>query len=100
MSCNEIDISMSTWLTGNGEQYKVLRLSRFGNQYSIWLQNYKLNDNPCSAYDAYYVEDGDAILHEIFLTLDEAMEVACFIVGHYKMGIIENSMGSERYLNL
>lgn len=100
MSYSEFDISINTWLSGNGEQYKVLRLSRFGNQYSIWVQNYKLNDSPCSAYDSYYVEEGDATLHEMFPTLDDAMEVACFIVGHYEMDIIENSMGSKRYLNL
>jgi hypothetical protein len=89
----EFDISIHTWLSGNGENYKVLRISRFGKQYSIWVQNYLLNDNPSSAYDAYYIEDGDATLHEIFTSREEAMEVADYIVGHYKMERIEQSMG-------
>jgi hypothetical protein len=92
MSNTEFDISMHTWLSGNGENYKVLRLSRFGKQYSVWVQDYVLNDYPDSLYDAYYVERGDATLHEIFTTKEEAMEVAAFVVDHYKMKDIENSI--------
>lgn len=93
MSNKEFDISIHTWLSGDGENYKVLRVSRFGKQYSIWVQNYFLNDNPSSLYDAYYLEDGEPTLHEMFTTKEEAMDVASYIVEHYKMNNIENSMG-------
>jgi hypothetical protein len=93
MSNKEFDISINTWLSGNGENYKVLRVSRFGKQYSIWVQNYLLNNNPSSAYDAYYIEDGEPTLHEMFASEEEAMDVASYIVGHYEMDNIENSIG-------
>lgn len=92
MTTNELDISIHTWLSGDGENYKVLRLSRFGKQYSIWVQNYFLNDNPSSEYDSSYLEDGEATLHEMFASEEEARDVADFIVGHYKMNSIDNSM--------
>ncbi len=93
MKTKEFDISMHTWLSGDGENYKVLRLSRFGKQYSIWVQNYFLNDNPSSMYDCYYIEDGEPTLHEMFASEEEAMDVADYIVDHYKMNSIENSIG-------
>ncbi len=100
MSGSEFNLSIKTWLSGDGNHYKVLMLSRFGHTYTVWVQDYRLNDNPCSSYDSYYIEDGDAALHETFSTLDEAMDVSCFIVGHYNMNFIESSMGSRNSLNL
>lgn len=93
MTTKEIDISIHTWLSGDGEKYKVLQVSRFGKQYSIWVQNYFLNDNPCSEYDSNYIEDGEATLHEMFTSEEEMMEVTSYIVGHYDMKRIDNSMG-------
>lgn len=99
MSNNEFDISIHTWLSGNGENYKVLRVSRFGKQYSIWVQNYFLNTRSTSEYDSGYLEDGEPTLHEMFSSREEAMDVTSFVVDHYKMKRIENTMRAANYLN-
>ena len=99
MSNKEFDVSINTWLSGTGENYKVLRLSRFGKQYSIWVQNYFLNNYPSSEYDSGYLEDGEPTLHEMFSSKEEAMDVARYVVDHYKMKRIENTMRAANYLS-